>query len=79
MVQVDCLAEPELQIPTIANLPFDTPIFEEHADEFTPHHKENLREVCRNADREAEKQDRRDCIRIQSQIEKFRRRFDIPE
>jgi hypothetical protein len=55
----------------------DSPVFE--GDEFTPKHKENIQQVFRIADKEAEKQDRRDCIRIQSQIERFRQRFDIPE
>jgi hypothetical protein len=79
---IHAIPMPEGYLPPASNLVgvgimSDSPVFE--AGEFTPEHKDNIQAVFRIADKEAEKQDRRDCVRIQSQIERLRQRFDIPE
>lgn len=41
--------------------------------------RENLKNVFRKTDEEAEKMDRRDCLRVQEQVQEMRKKFGIDE
>lgn len=52
---------------------------EEQVRNFTDQERENLRNVFRKADEEAEKMVRSDCVRVQKRLAQIRQRYGIEE
>jgi hypothetical protein len=47
--------------------------------EIKPEHKRNIRDVLRKTDAIAEKENRRDCLKIQDMTQRMRERYGIEE